>query len=69
MKVKCIAEYYEVDNCLTLGKTYDVIGIYYDYGYTIMCDSGYQWYCEKEFLKPLSEIRNDTINKLLEDEN
>ena len=68
MKVKCID-----NNCheieLTIGKTYEVIRIYPDGDYTIIDDiGGENWYYKNYFI-PLSEYRNDTINKLLTDEN
>ena len=65
MKVKCI----EDDNnwYLTIGKTYEVI--YEDkYDYKIICDHDFEYWYPKKYFKPLSEYRNETINKLLENE-
>ena len=68
MKVVCIDDN-DGYNYLTIGKTYDVInedGGEYDYGYYIIDDNNIKdWYGEYMF-KPISEIRNDKINKLLE---
>ena len=66
MKIKCIANYV---NYITVGKTYDVIYIFSNGDYGIIDDKGNQdWYYPKSYFKPVSEIRNETINKLLEDE-
>ena len=62
MKVKCIDIGYWV--FLTIDKIYDVI----KYDYYIIDDSGNKWRYPKELFKTLSEMRNDKINKLLEDE-
>ena len=78
MKIKCIKNNGWTFNNLTIGKTYDVIGktyklIEYDSdegGYYLIIDNNGDklWYM-KEYFIPLSEYRNDTINKLLTDEN
>jgi hypothetical protein len=63
MKVVCINE---KDNIwLTLGKIYDNNYIDKDW-YWIINDNGYGCRYSKKYFKPLSEIRNETINKLLE---
>ena len=66
MKVKCIDK---VDGWfnLTVGKIYEVIG-YGGYRYNIIDDIGDECWFPKECFKTLSELRNETINKLLEDE-
>ena len=70
MKVKCINMGYQKDTYnLTIGKIYDVIYIYGDGDYIIVDDSGDDMWYPMEYFKSLSKIRNDTINKLLEDEN
>ena len=62
MKVECINK---GDNIyLTIGKTYD-INNYNDKCYKIINDNNKDWYYSKEYFKPLSEIRNEKINKLL----
>jgi hypothetical protein len=66
VKVKCIDNYGW--SYLTIGKTYDVIEIDDEYGYKIIDDSDYKNWYEKELFKTISEIRNEIINKLLEDE-
>jgi hypothetical protein len=61
MKVVCI------DNgwCnLTIGKTYEVIRVYPS-NYVIMNDIDLDGAYRKELFKPLAEIRNEKINKLL----
>ena len=64
MKVKCINN--ENDGyCLTINKIYDVIHIYYDGDYDIINDNSFEWNYPKEFFRPLSEIRNEKIDKLL----
>ena len=67
MKIKCInKDCYR--NYITIGKTYEVVSIDVDGDYNIIDNTFYiNWY-EKEYFIPLSEIRNETINKLLEDE-
>lgn len=63
MKVKCIRNY--IWPYLTIGKTYDIhINNYGDY--IIIDDSGNRYWYPKSNFKPFSEMRNDTINKLLE---
>ena len=64
MKVKCID-----DNnwYLTIGKIYETIGEY-KYSYQIRDDDGDICWPPKEYFRILSEIRNETINKLLENE-
>jgi hypothetical protein len=64
MKIKCIKNDGWLD--LTLGKIYDVIFIYNDGDYDIINDNDYEWYYPKECFKPLYEIRNEKIDKLLE---
>ena len=62
MTVKCIKNKGYL--FITIGKTYEVSYIY-PYDYRIINDKGNEdWYSKKCF-KPLSEIRNETINKLL----
>ena len=65
MKVKCINNYGR--KYLTIGKIYEVIGGD-DICYKIINDYNDELWYEKECFKTLSEIRNETINKLLEDE-
>ena len=64
MKIKCINnngwEY------LTVDKTYEVIED--DNWYWIINDKGIEDWYPKELFKTLAEMRNDKINKLLEDE-
>ena len=67
MKVVCIDNIPWV-NKLTIGKTYEVININEYDQYFMIDDDGYRTWSSKRF-KTLSEVRNDTINKLLEDEN
>lgn len=64
MRVKYICDYNWEGN-FTLGKIYDVID-YEDGTYTIIDDYGmkYNGYPD-EWFKPLSEIRNEKINRLL----
>ena len=67
MKVKCIN-----NSCgnaaLTIGKTYEVINEHAvcnaHYLYLINDNGRKEWFVRYWF-KPLSEIRNETINKLL----
>lgn len=72
MKVKCINNRYEYNNwkfiSLTIGKIYDVFEIIRDCEYLIINDHNMESSYPKECFTSLSEIRNDTINKLLEDE-
>lgn len=68
MKIKCI-ENDGWEYSLTIGKTYEVVSIY-DKGYRIIDDNGHESGCYyKSYFKTSSEIRNEIINKLLEDEN
>jgi hypothetical protein len=63
MKVKCIDRGFWL--LLTIGKTYDVIDVTGNW-YLIINDNGDKdWYYKSSF-KPLSEIRNEKIDKLLE---
>ena len=65
MKIVCINN----ENCedeLTIGKSYDVI--FEGYNYMIINDNGYKWWCIRSWFKSLLEIRNEKINKLLDDE-
>jgi hypothetical protein len=65
MKVKCINDG-GWEHHLTIGKIYEVIEIVNNgYYYVIIDDEGYKWRYLKEHFKPLSEIRNEKINKLL----
>ena len=66
MKVKCI-ENDGWNNFLTIGKFYEVTEED-DAGYIIIDDYGGECWFPKECFKTLSELRNETINKLLEDE-
>jgi hypothetical protein len=61
MKVKCITNI----NTLTIGKIYDIINYNNDGDYIISNDNGYKFCYPKEWFKPLSEYRNETIDKLL----
>ena len=70
MKVVCIGRKYHED-CLTIGKTYEVIreDISYNYAwYYIINDAFIEYWYQTEYFKPLFEIRAEKINKLLEDE-
>ena len=61
MKVKCINNWLDI----TIGKTYEVLemdGNWYNIINDISDVRGYP----KKWFKLLSEIRNETINKLLE---
>ena len=64
-KVKCIDDkgWY-----LTIGKIYEVIQLNGNDDYIIINDKGEKLWYEKEYFISLSEIRNEKINKLLEDE-
>ena len=64
MKVKCIRN--DGWSSLTINKTYEIIDedIYY---YLIIDDIATKHWFGKFMFKPLSEYRNDTINKLLEE--
>lgn len=68
MKVKCIDDDGWKDR-LTIGKTYEVIEVQSDGDYVIIDDIGDEnWFHDKRNFKTISEYRNETINKLLEDE-
>lgn len=70
MKVKCIND--GKHRYLTINKMYDLIGESEKSYYIV----DYDWYdfeenehdCPKEWFKTLSEIRNEKIDKLLENE-
>jgi hypothetical protein len=66
MKIKCV----ENSHCsgLTIGKIYEIYEIDNDNGYLIIDDTNYINYYWKDRFKPLSEVRNDIIDKLLSDE-
>ena len=66
MKVKCI-ENDGWKDLLTIYKTYEVIDED-KYDYKIICDHDFDIWYDKIYFKPLAEMRNETINKLLEDE-
>jgi hypothetical protein len=66
MKVKCIENYGFYDNCLTIGKTYDVIKKDNNGDYWIINDKGEEDWFPEDCFKLLSEYRIKTINKLLE---
>ena len=67
MRIVCIYNYEDYYN-ITIGKSYEVIE--YDMiEYRIIDDDGCLIWYPKKWFKPLSEYRNETINKLLEDEN
>ena len=64
MKVKYIKNIdYELN--LAIGKIYDVIDIAYNGNYIIIDDDNDKWIYPKSWFKPLSEIRNEKIDKLL----
>jgi hypothetical protein len=63
MKMKCINKYSWLN--LTIGKIYDIINYNNDGGYIIINDNGYEFWYPKSWFKPLFEIRNEKINKLL----
>jgi hypothetical protein len=66
MKVVCINNNNGWEKWLTIGKTYDIITIN-EYGdYIIIDDNNHEDWYPNEWFKPLSEIRNEKINKLLE---
>jgi hypothetical protein len=63
MKVVCINNIGQP--YLTINKAYEIVtinGLYYK----IISVNGYKHWYPKEYFKPLSEIRNDKIDKLLE---
>lgn len=66
MKVICIHEYYDAYTSIPLvkDKLYNVIGKY-DHRYAIS-DGINSWWYPKSLFKPLSEIRDKTINRLLD---
>ena len=64
MKVKCINNN-GIEILLTVGKIYNVIKIDNDGDYGIINDLGSNCWFFKEYFKPLSEIRNERIDKLL----
>jgi hypothetical protein len=66
MKVKCIKNN-SWKRHLTIDKIYDAI--YIDNDYKIIDDIYEEWRYPKEWFKSLSEIRNEKIDKLLDDEN
>jgi hypothetical protein len=66
MKVECIKNKRWL--YLTLGKIYKVINISINDDYLIIDDNGYKFWFSKKWFKPLYEIRNKKINKLLKDE-
>ena len=65
MKIKCINNY-GCEYFLTIGKTYDVIKETM-MSYVIIDDRNERWYYPMEYFKPLSEIRNDKIERLLDE--
>ena len=71
MKVKCI-DNINIEKCFTIGKTYDVIEEDIDEDdieYKIIDDEGdIYWWGSFLFKPALAEMRNDKINKLLEDD-
>ena len=64
MKVKCIDNKY-FEKYLTIGEIYDVISIDHEGDYKLCDNYGEQGYYYKYRFKPLSEIRNEKIDKLL----
>ena len=69
MKVKCI-ENIGWGN-LTIGEIYDATDNRYDdkyYDILLIYNHGWSGRFPKELFKPLSEIRNETIDKLLSDD-
>jgi hypothetical protein len=67
MKVKCINNKY-YDDRLALDKIYEVIAetTYY---YQIIDNTFQKTWWNKKWFKTMLEIRNEKINKLLEDDN
>ena len=63
MKVVCMDDYYI---SLRIGKTYTVIKEDLN-GYAIINDYNVDCWYNKKFFKSLSEIRNEKIDKLLEE--
>jgi GTPase SAR1 family protein len=66
MKVVCI-DNNGYERWLTLGKTYEVISDDGIFVYNIINDRDQDDWCNKKWFKLLSEIRNEKINKLLEE--
>lgn len=64
MKIVCIDKK-KLKKYLAIDKIYDVIKINNDGNYLILNDLGYQSWFPKSWFKPLSEIRNERIDKLL----
>jgi hypothetical protein len=65
MKIICIKNI-GYERHLTIGKTYEVINISINDDYFIIDDDNDGcWLYRKSYFKPLSEIRNEKINKLL----
>ena len=62
MKVKCLRNDWVCS--LTIGKTYEVIHEYYG-DYYLINDDSEEYPYTKRWFKPLSEIRNEIIDKLL----
>ena len=54
---------------LTLGKLYDIIVLDIFDNYLLIDDKGFSSWYPKKYFKPLSEIRNEKIDKLLDNEN
>jgi hypothetical protein len=65
MKIVCINNRNN-EYCLTIGKTYNAFDD--DGDYYIKDDDNHKWWYSKECFKPLFEIRNDKIDKLLNDD-
>lgn len=65
MKVKCINNKYYI-NRLTIGKMYDAFD-YSEYFYKIKDDHNYEEKYPKRWFVSYMEIRNQKINKLLEE--
>lgn len=64
MKVVCIDKISVYD--VTIGKTYEVLEIHKDGKfYNILDDDNYRGWLIKDCFKPLSEYRNEKIDKLL----
>ena len=69
MKVKCINNKQGFwSTRIAIGKIYEVIGED-ERRYTIINEKGnIDWFYPKDWFRLLSDIRNEKINKLLEDE-
>ena len=63
MKVKCIGR--GIWFLLTVGKIYEVIREDEKNGYWLLNDRGALFSYSKELFKPLSEVRNEKIDRLL----